>query len=371
MANCDLSKVKILYLYDFFMTRLNPFDESSVSLAELLDILENETGYRFERKSVYSDIVKLNEFMRTSGKLRKGADEWIYMEKKRYKVNELSSQITIDEAKLLVDAVNTTAFVDSGISEKIKDLFPSYFSDPNSYAFLATRDHKPSAKLTGILNTCRTGIREWSVITITYGYKFGKAPAFKEKRNVSPLKLDWDNNTYYLIAVDNDIFDRNKNSDKPLESSIRRFRIDRIDSANYDGNDSYRGIKRFSDKAREGIVNNITKNVLNAYAAEDTMQVEIKITYTADKKERPDAIPKKEVLKAYSILSDHVKVEGIIKDSKLDEGEVIFVVSTADVPTFYAYLFQAGTVPGIMVSIATRSVREKYKEYLSDAMNAL
>ncbi|MBP5654495.1 MAG: WYL domain-containing protein [Clostridiales bacterium] len=368
MANCDLSKIKLLYLYDFFMTRLNPFDDSSVSLAELLDILEKETGYRFERKSVYADIDKLNDFMRTSGKLRKGADEWIFKDRKRYKVNQLNSQITIDEAKLLVDAVNTTAFTDSGISDKIMDMFPSYFRNTDDNVALVPRDHKPSAKLTGILNTLRSSIREKSVLTIFYGYKLSNAPAFRDERKVSPLALDWTNNTYYLIAVDNDIYDRLEDEGKPREPSIRKFRIDRIDAVRYENKEKFRGFANASERRRA--VENVYKNSISAFSSEDIMSVEINLSFDPS---APDAgsNPKKEVLKAYNILADHMQIKRIVSDAKLLEGSITIVVEAADVPTFYAFLFQAGTVPGISVRISNSEVRDKYAAYLTNAMDAL
>ncbi len=370
MANSELSKIKILFLYDFFMTKLNPYDfDSSVSMSELLDILEKETGYRFERKSIYSDIDRLNDFMRVSGKIKSGSDDWIYKEKKRYKVSELDSQITVDEAKLLVDAVNTTAFTDSGIADKIKELYPSYFGDAGNSVSLVRRDHKYSARLTALLNNFRSCINEKCVISFNYGYKLGSAPAFKEKREVSPLALDWSNNTYYLIAVDNAVYDRIEGSDRPIETAIRRFRIDRIDSTSFLHREKFRGFANAA--ARQKAIDNVIKNSVNAFSSEDVMEVTISLSFKADAKTGSDAVPKKEVLRAYNILSDHLNIRRIVSDSGLDTGELTVIAETADVPTFYSYLFQAGTVPGIDLSLGEGPVRDKYIVYLENARKAL
>lgn len=371
MANCELSKIKILFLYDFFMTKLNPYDfESSVSMNELLDILEKETGYRFERKSIYSDIDRLNEFMRVTGKIKNGSDyDWIYKEKKRYKVSELESQITVDEAKLLVDAVNTTAFTDSGIADKIMELYPSYFGDAGNTVSLVRRDHKYSARLTALLNNFRSCINDKCVISFNYGYKLGSAPAFKEKREVSPLALDWSNNTYYLIAVDNAIYDRIEGSGKPIETAIRRFRIDRIDSTSFNRHGKFRGFANAND--RKKAIDNIIRNSVNAFSSEEVMEVAIMLSFEADGKALPEAVPKKEVLRAYNILSDHLNIKRIVSDSRLESGELTVIAETADVPTFYSYLFQAGTVPGIKLTVGEGPVRDKYIAYLENARKAL
>ena len=370
MANSDYSKIKILFLYDFFMTRLNAFDEdSSVSMAELLDFLEKETGTRFERKSVYSDIKRLNDFMRKTGRIKTGKnDEWIFKDKKRYKVSELETQISKDEAMLLVDAVNTTAFTDSGIADKIKELFPSYFGNKGNSVSLVRRDRKNSQRLTSYLNILRSGIEEKTVINFNYGYKLGNALASRDKRTVSPLALDWENNTYYLIAVDNDICIK-KCGGKATESAIRRFRIDRIDGVSLNNAEKYMGFATAAE--RKAAYDNVIKHSVSAYSADEMVNVEIKIVFDPNGNASPDAIPEKEVLKSFSIIADHVTIKRIINEDKLRHGELVFIAESADAPTFYSYLFQAGTVPGIKLSLQKGPVRDKYITYLENGLNAL
>ncbi|MBO4459078.1 MAG: WYL domain-containing protein [Clostridiales bacterium] len=372
MANSDDSKIKILFLYDFFMTRLNSFDDdSSVSMAELLDFLEKETGTRFERKSVYSDIKRLNDFMRKTGRLKNDKnDDWIYKEKKRYRVGELESQISADEALLLVDAIKTTAFTNSGIAGKLKMMFPSYFTKTRNTVSLVANDRKYPQRLISYVNTFRSCIEEWSVVSFNYGYKLGtdSASNIREKRSVTPLALDWDNNIYYLIAIDNEEYDRNEGTGKPAESSIKRFRIDRLDGVNRVDNEKYRGYSRETE--RNAAVKNYKEHSVSAYSADEFMTVEIKMSFVKDGTVRPDANPWKEILRACSILQDHVTIKRIISESQ-DKGELVFAVETVDVPTFYAYLFETGNVPGIKVEIRNDLVREKYRTYLENALNAL
>ena len=48
MANSELSKLKILYIYEYFLKEINAFDDNSgVTIAELTCYLENELNYTF------------------------------------------------------------------------------------------------------------------------------------------------------------------------------------------------------------------------------------------------------------------------------------------------------------------------------------
>ena len=118
MANSELSKLKILYLYDYFRNNINAFDEdSAISVSEIIAYLESATGTTFERKSIYADISKINEYVNKTGKTK--SPDWIYSECKRYKRSELKNEMTIDEARLIVDAISTTPFVDTQLCDKI------------------------------------------------------------------------------------------------------------------------------------------------------------------------------------------------------------------------------------------------------------
>ena len=77
MANSELSKLKILFMYDFFMKHLNAFDENSaVTVNDIIGYLEEKTGTTFERKSIYADISRINEFIDMTDKVLAG-DGWI------------------------------------------------------------------------------------------------------------------------------------------------------------------------------------------------------------------------------------------------------------------------------------------------------
>lgn len=79
MANSELSKLKILFIYDYFKNQVSAEGgKETVSVSELITYLEQKTGTTFERKSIYADISKINEYVQKSG-MTKDAN-WIYTE---------------------------------------------------------------------------------------------------------------------------------------------------------------------------------------------------------------------------------------------------------------------------------------------------
>ena len=92
MANSELSKLKILFIYDYFKNQVSAGgDKEAVSVSELISYLADKTGTVFERKSIYADISKINEYVQKSGQTSDA--DWIYSEGKKYKRSELKDEI--------------------------------------------------------------------------------------------------------------------------------------------------------------------------------------------------------------------------------------------------------------------------------------
>lgn len=351
MANSELSKLKILYIYEYFLKEINAFDDNSgVTIAELTGYLENELNYTFERKSIYSDISKINEYVGKRHKI-KGGDAWIYLDGKKYKKSQLEDEITLDEARLIVDAINTTSFTDTSICDKIRETYPAYFGTVSRSRELYSRNGKIAQKSIGWLNTIRSAIDERHALKVTYGYKLGRDVVEKSDKIVSPLVLDWANNNYYLIAIDhNEVKD---NTNEALRKAMRRYRLDKVSNCVYtDDKEKYKAFS--SAGARKKMVDEFLGNSLSAYSSDTKIRLRIMLTGESLKK----------VLQAYNAIVDKIGPALRINDSQLSSGKLGLEFDVANVPTLYTALFEIVTFEGVSLRIDNTDVKEKFRDYI-------
>lgn len=359
MANSELSKLKILFIYDYFRNHVSVSGENSaVSASDLIAYLENKTGNTFERKSIYADINKINEYVYSSGLT--DDPEWIYSDAKKYRRNELKDEILIDEARLIYDAINTTAFVDTGICKKVKKMFPEYFPAGYEKRALYARDEKIHRSMINWLNNFRECIDNKTACKIVYGYKLGDALAEKSEKIISPMKLDWDNNCYYLIAVDNAVAEKkNLSRDQELTGALKRYRLDRIDDVKYDFDTPY--IDYTNTKIKKQELENFIDNSVSAYSSEKTVVVEVSIKGKT----------LKETLRAYSALESRLRSEIKIKNGAgSDKGILDIFVRTGDAPTLYTALFELSTFKDVEIEIKNDDIRKQYADYIRMAAKA-
>lgn len=352
MANSELSKLKILYIYEYFLKEINAFDDNSgVTIADLTGYLENELNYTFERKSIYSDISKINEYVGKRHKI-KGGDAWIYLDGKKYKKSQLEDEITLDEARLIVDAINTTSFTDTSICDKIRENYPAYFGTVSRSRELYSRNGKIAQKSIGWLNTIRSAIEEKHALKVTYGYKLGRDVVEKSDKVVSPLVLDWANNNYYLIAIDhNEVKD---GTNEALRKAMRRYRLDKVSNCVYtDDKEKYKAFS--SAGAQKKMVDEFLGNSLSAYSA-DT-KIRLRLTLTGNSLKR--------VLQAYNAIVDKIGPALRINDSSLSSGKLGLEFDVANVPTLYTALFEIVTFDGVSLSIDNTDVKEKFRDYIA------
>ncbi len=350
MANSERSKQKTLLIYDYFLRFVNDFDErSGVSVPELIRYLKTVTGEEFERKSIYADFKKLNQFVSLLGLTEEGED-WIYPSGgKKYSRRELKYELSLDEARLIVDAIRTTPFIETGLCEKIEKMYPSYFG--GGYKALIPHDHVISQRTKFLLNSIRTCIDEKTVFSFRYGYKFAGAIKGASIKNTSPLALDWIGGHYYLIAVDNDVYEETKDR----ETSIRRYRIDRIDRRFHQMKEDlrYRGFKDDKDK----ILDRYLQGSVDAFGAQETRYITVTLKC-------PD---EKTLLRAYAAFEDDVRIKGIVSD-KPENGMIAFSFEAGLVPTLFTLLFRFYTFDGLTVEIDDPDVRKQFREYLKRAL---
>jgi len=358
MSNIDLSKIKILLLYDYFKNQMNAFDQNgTVSISELITYLKEKTGYEFERKSIYSDINKINDFINKTGRVV-GGDSWIVSEGKKYRRNQLADEISLDEARLIVDAISTTYFVDTVLCDKIIKMFPTYFDADYKRRALVSHYEKIDRKKLSWLNNIRSGIDSRSALKIIYGYKLGNELTEKTEKIVSPMALDWENNCYYLIAVDNsDAADLER--DRSLSKALRRYRVDRMAQVQYAQKGKYIDYK--SEKIREQELKKFIDNSLSAFSSNEAIVVRLTITGRT----------RKDALKAYGAFASRIRNEiRIDDDTKLDSGILKISVETGKAPTLYTDLFELSTFEGVSIKIDNDEVCREYAEYIKKAAMA-
>lgn len=357
MANSELSKLKILFIYDYFKHQVSAMGgRESVSVSDLIKYLEDCTGTTFERKSIYADINKINEYVMKSGQAQD--DAWIFTEGKKYRRSELADEILIDEARLIVDAISTTTFVDSDLCDKIIKMFPTYFPDGYQKRALYPHYEKMDKRSIFKLNCIRNGIEEKRSLKIVYGYMLGSELTEKTDKVVSPMALDWENNCYYLIAIDN-AEAKGLENDQNLSAALRRYRVDRMASVSLLDCKSYADYK--NDKLRDQELKSFIGNSLSAFSSGRPTHIGI----TINGKTRKDA------LKAYgafaSKVSDKVR---IADDTKLDKGILKISVTTGSAPTLYTDLFELSTFENVDIEIDNDEVCREYGAFIKKAARA-
>jgi len=348
MANTEKAKLKALLLYDYFIKNVNAYDDSSsVSMSDIQSYLSNITGVEFERKSIYADIKRLNEFAVEAGLVAPG-EEWIYLNGRKYTRGEIDYELSLDEARLIVDAIRTTPFTESGLCEKIERQYPSYFK--SGYKALIPHDNTVKTKTKFLLNTIRTAIENKQALCFKYGYNFAGGLRAVSDKTVSALGLDWENGFYYLIAIDNDVYEKCNDT----EASVRRYRVDRMKSYVFGYKLPYYGDSEEKDR----ILEKYLKNAIDAFSSPSSRL--ITITLKCD--------DEKTLLRAYNAFANDVKIKRIGKDQP-EKGIIEFSFDAGPVPTLFTQLFKLYTFEGVKVEIDDEEIRDKFRDYLKRALN--
>ena len=396
-----------------FMHEVDPSDDEGVTLNDLLKMLEKKTGEVFERKSIYSDISKINEYVAASGRYK--GTEFIYREGNRYLRDELEDEILLDEARLISDSLRTTRFVPESIYGKFEDMFPAFFRNDQGgdSARLYPRYNKGKKNSDNqtkyLLSYIRENIKHNSPVRIRYGYKVTSTVVGSDFV-VTPLVLDWTNDRYYLIAIDNmTLYDKTgfekQATDQELAGCIKRFRLDRIDkrpSAVPSSGNALKYIKDnlpdhygklfgaktklpaarkheiageylkyhgFSDsQAKRKHISSYLNNSFEGFSSSFNV-ITIRMTLESKDKTAPNAW--KNVLQAFSVFKDEFTIaSGSIAEQE-SEKRITFAIEAPDVPPLYKFLFSIYTFDTVSLTIDNPAVREEFRKYLTRALEAL
>lgn len=209
------ASLKMFYLMEILLQRTD--EEHALNAADLKKILENEYEITANRTTIYSDIQKMIDadidIVRKEGKLG-----GYYVASREFELAEL---------KLLVDAVQSSNFV---TEKKSKDLIEKLES------LCSTHEAKQLSSQVTIFNRSKTTNETiyynidkiHSAIfhnrQITYQYVEWTMKKTTEPRHggeyyiVSPLRLIWDDENYYLIGFDE------------KSGTVKHYRVDKMRS---------------------------------------------------------------------------------------------------------------------------------------------
>ncbi|MBP5261145.1 MAG: WYL domain-containing protein [Clostridiales bacterium] len=427
MANSEFSKLKVLFLYDYFLHEVGPTETEGVTVQDLIDLLKRNFDTEFERKSIYSDISRINEYANTMG-LCKG--DFIGREGKKYVRGLLNDEIMLEEAKMISDSLRTTEFISDELCRKFELMFPAYFShEANAYVGRLYSRHirRDSAarrrqlmNIQNILVMIRASMEKRYPIVIKYGYKGGESK-WSNDYLLTPLKIDWTNSHYYLIAIDHeDLYKRigfdKKPNKKQLCGSIKRFRLDRIiddspsDNTYVTGKDNLEFLEKrlpdhynmLFDRNTKGRINKPEKriiadqymtfltfgsedeqskvvdayinNSLDAFSSDKT-PVSVRLSIQADMDPEADENrgrdPWKQVLIAFSAIKDEFDVKDIREIRNDQVQKINFTIVTPQTKTLYKHLFSIYTMEGVRFNIENEEIRNEMLAYINKIRGAL
>lgn len=359
MAGKQFAKHKTIAVYDYFSRKVSNDEKNAVTLEQLRTYLCDLFGDDFERKSIYSDISVINEYKRLIyGQER----DWIERRgKNAYVRNNVPGDFTMDEVHLLLDAVNATPIVDEKIADKIKKQWACYFNNDEYVSFIACERQKPTRAFVSLMNSIRRAIRSKEALKIKYGYKLADndpANCIEKERSISPLALYWEENKYYLFAIDNVLFkeaSKELSEDDALKKCLRQFRIDRI------GNKvESLGKNQYIDCDLKFVKDKISGSV-DAYS--DGTSINLSMTIEGE----PEL-----VLKAFNYVRSEITIKGMVNDN-WGKGKLTFFVEVSPSARFFALLsnltsFAGETSEELKVTLdADAEFRKAYEDFLKRA----
>lgn len=321
MPKSENQKQKLLYIAKYLMEQTD--ENHAVSTPQLIEYL-NSQGIKAERKSIYSDIETLNDF---------GMDI-IRSEEHRGGYMLASRQFELAEVKLLIDLVQSSKFITEKKSRELIGKLETLVSKYDAKAMqrqvqVIGRSKTMNETIYYNVDMVHTAISknvkirfhyfEWDVNKKT---KLRKEGSFYE---VSPWKLTWDDENYYLMAFDE------------IAGVIKHYRVDKMLDVS------------LMEEARSG------KEVFEA------------IDMAAYSKKTFGMFAGEE--KTVRLLCDNSMI-GVIVDEfgtevairKEDEEHIMARMDVAVSPQFFGWLAGLGDRVEI---IAPADVREEYKTYLA------
>ena len=191
-------KLKILYLMKFLQEETDR--EHPVSVKDIIQNME-AYGISVERKTVYDDIETLRTFGMRIGS-RRGKNAGFYLEERAFELPEL---------KFLMDAVQSSKFITeeqtAALVRKLEDLASVHEAKKlKNQVFLMQGIKTLNEEIYMNIETIYDAVSADRQISFRY-YQWTLSRELEVKRNgeryrVSPGKLMWNNDSYYLLGLD-------------------------------------------------------------------------------------------------------------------------------------------------------------------------
>lgn len=191
-------KLKILYLMKLLQEKTDR--EHPVSVKDIIQTME-AYGISVERKTVYDDIETLRTFGMKIGS-RRGKPAGFYLEERTFELPEL---------KFLMDAVQSSKFItekqSAALVRKLENLASVHEAKKlKSQVFLMPGIKTLNEEIYTNIETIYDAISANRQISFRY-YQWTLSRELKPKRGgeryrVSPGKLLWNNDNYYLMGLD-------------------------------------------------------------------------------------------------------------------------------------------------------------------------
>ncbi len=206
-------KLRTLYLMQILLEETD--EDHILNASQLIEQLNIKYGMDADRRTIYSDIDVLERFGISITQL-KGKTPGYYVDSRDFELAEL---------KLLVDSVQSSKFITEKktreLIHKLETLCSKFEAEQLSREILLS--NRPKTKNETIyynVDYIHTAMSQNQQITFQYAEWTTKVELRPKKNGafyiVSPWRLTWDNENYYLIAYDEEA------------GKIKHYRVDKM-----------------------------------------------------------------------------------------------------------------------------------------------
>ena len=254
-------KQKLLYIMKFFLEKTD--EEYGVTVADIIDYLD-DYGITAERKSIYNDIECLRDFGMDIVKSKVGKISLFSL---------VSRDFTLEEIKLLIDAVQSSKFITLKKSRELIHKIETLTSENQAkelhrQVIVANRVKNSNEEIYRNIDSINRAINKKRKIGFYYTQwsvsRTGAKKIVKVRRHdgmrylLTPKALTWDDENYYLIAYDKEV------------DKLKHFRVDKMESISVEEEraDSTKAVDKFDLAV-------YTKQVFGMYGG-DTVNVKLR-----------------------------------------------------------------------------------------------